>query len=97
MIPDRDHADWLAHLQVGDPCLFHFSLGARLAKIHAIGADRIWIRWCTLEGYGMLSWVHRDTGNCPAARSFITPHDVLPAIGADPDRPDNRLGGWEAA
>jgi hypothetical protein len=83
----RTRADWLARLQVGDPVILHTPFGQRMSVVTDILASRITVLWRTPEGGKVTTWVHRDTGDLPGGRLFISP----------PPDPDTAVGGWEAA
>jgi hypothetical protein len=93
----RRRTAWLAFLRVGDSVRFFSGTGEHVATVEAIEVNRMWIGW-GVPGARIRSWVFRDTGDCPGARTRIEPVEaVLPAIGGDEPAPDGKFGGWEAA
>jgi hypothetical protein len=84
---------WLKFLQPGDAVRFVGSNGAppRVAHVEAVDNNRLWVGWTLSDGTPVRSWVWRDTGDCPGARTRIDPD------GPDVAAPDERAGGWEAA
>jgi hypothetical protein len=89
----RARTDWLTSLRVGDPVILHTPFGARPATVTDILAARITVGWHTAEGGDVTTWVHRDTGNLPGGRIFISPAPA-PDPGPGPYAP---FGDWEAA
>jgi hypothetical protein len=85
----RARTDWLARLQVGDPVILHTPFGGKRANVVDILASRITLGWHTLGGGDVTIWVHRDTGDLPGARMYISPEPA--------PEPDTAVGGWEAA
>ncbi len=83
----RARADWLARLQPGDRVILHTPFGARLATVVDILAKKITVLWHTPEGGDVTTWVHRDTGDLPGGRLYITP---IPY-------PNPPIVGWESA
>ena len=83
----RARADWLASLRVGYRVTMHTPFGPLLATVVDIRTSRITLCWRTIGGGDMTTWVHRDTGDLPGGRLYISPV---------PD-PDTAVGGWEAA
>lgn len=81
---------WLKFLQPGDAVRFVDANGAppRIASVEVVENNRLWIGWTTQDGTDVRTWVWRDTGDCPGARTRIEP--------AGPDL-DGMAGGWEAA
>jgi len=85
----RARADWLIRLQVGDRVILHTPFGPLPATVVEILAARLTLGWHTLGGGDVTTWVHRDTGDLPGGRLYITPN-------LSPDH-DTVVGGWEAA
>jgi len=88
----RARTDWLARLRVGDPVILHTPFGGRPATVVDILASRITVLWHTPEGGDVTTWVHRDTGDLPGGRLFISPPPPDPGTG-----PYAPFGDWEAA
>lgn len=92
----RRRADWLALLRTGDQVRFFSGTGQHTGIVEAIEGNRMWIEW-GIPGGRIRSWVFRDTGDCPGARTRIEPADAaLTAIGGDEPAP-TMVGGWEAS
>lgn len=94
----QPRTEWIGILQPGDPVWFHSPTGIKPARFLRFDRTGFWIEWETRGGvdvHSFLTLADRTDGTLP----YITPYDegILPAIGADPDRPDHPVGGWEAA
>lgn len=91
----RRRTAWLAFIRAGDQVRFFSGTGEHVATVEAIENNRMWIEF-GIPGGRIRSWVWRDTGDCPGARTRIEPAEpVLPAICGD--ELDTRAGGWEAS
>ena len=69
----NERSTWLSGLKVGDCVSFCLLTKRKPAEIYLIEKDKIWFQTDKKDGSYICSWVFRDTGNCPAARSYIEP------------------------